>query len=388
MSRSKVTALDIGSRSISVLIASSGVNDTFVIHGYGEKEYAGYYEGEFLEQDKLQDVISKAISDAQSSANSIVDKLYVGVPADFSFCKTKTITKTFGQKIKITEQELADIYQSSTYDETPENYVLLTCAPISFILDDGRKVYKPVGQKTSKIIAQLSLIYAEKSFIENINLLLKNIGITTVEYLSSPLCESLYLLSDERREEEAVLVDCGYIETSVSIVKGQGLLSLKSFAVGGAHISADLMECLHISFEEAEQLRKQLILSVIPTDKDDYEISRSGRVLPISMKTANEITSARLEMMASLIKKCVQKEGDILPPIPHYLTGGGVCYIKGGKDVLSSYLGTNLTMLYPKDVHLAKPHYSSLLGILDKAIKQESQNDGFFKNLIRKITGK
>ena len=51
MSKSKVTVVDIGSKTISVLIGTSGVNDTFIVNGYGESEYAGYYEGEFLEED-------------------------------------------------------------------------------------------------------------------------------------------------------------------------------------------------------------------------------------------------------------------------------------------------------------------------------------------------
>ncbi len=385
MPKIAVTVLDIGSKSISVLIGNRGVNDTFVIHGYGEREYAGYYEGEFLEEDKLKDVVSKTINDAQSSAGVTIDKLFVGVPADFSFCKTKTLTQTFGQRVKVNDQDLYEMYQRADDFENMKDYVLISCTPISFVLDDGRKTLKPIGQKTTKITATLSLIYAEKTFIEKINNLLKSIGITTVEYLSAPLCEALYLLPQERREEMAVVVDCGYIETSVTVVKGQGLVSLKSFSVGGGHISADLMECLHITFDEAEQLRKQLVLSVVPSESDDYEISKNGTLIPVSMKQANEITSDRIEMIAMLIKKCLQKDFETVPPMPYYLTGGGISYIKGGKEVLSNYMGVKITVLCPNDVHMAKPHYSSLLGILDKAIKQETKTKSFWTVIIEKI---
>ena len=385
MSKNKVTVVDIGSRSISVLIGSKGLNDAFVIHGYGEQDYAGYYEGEFLEEDKLLEVISKAINEAQSSANEIVDKLYVGVPANFSFCKTKTLTQTFGQKIRLTEQDIFEMFKKASEVDNQEDYVLLSCSPTLYILDDGRKTCKPIGQKTSKITAELSLVYAEKDFIIKINNLLKNIGITTVEYLSSTLCSGLYLLSDERREENAVLIDCGYIETSVSMIKGQGLVSLKSFAVGSGHISADLSQCLQLTFDEAEQLRKQLILTVIPSENDNYEILRNGNPISLKMKDANQITIDRIEMIGALIKKCLTKDNQELPAVPFYLTGGGISYTKGAKEILSNYLGVNVNLLYPRDVHLAKPHYSTVLGLLDKAIKQESKNEGFFKNLIRKI---
>ena len=252
MPKSKATVVDIGSKSISVLIGSKGVNNTFVIHGYGESDYAGYYEGEFLEEENLKEVFSKVLFDAQSSANVCIDKLYVGVPANFSYCKTKTLTQSFGQKVKILEQDLAEIYKrADDFENHNQDSVLISCSPINFVLDDGRKTINPIGQKSTKITATVSLVYAEKTFIEKINSLLKSIGISTVEYLSSPLCESLYLLNEDRRLEGAVLIDCGYIETSVSTIKGEGLLDLKSFAVGGGHISADLMECLNISFNDA-----------------------------------------------------------------------------------------------------------------------------------------
>jgi cell division protein FtsA len=313
-----------------------------------------------------------------------VDKLYVGVPADFSFCKTVTLTQTFGQRIKVSELDVSAIYQKANQMENNESYVLISCSAINFALDDGRVVLNPVGQKTTKLTAVVSLIYAEKSFIEKINGILKEIGIQSVEYLSTPLCQGLYLLPQERRMESVVLIDCGYIETSVSIVKGDGLVSLKSFAVGGGHVSADLMECLHITFDEAESLRKQLVLSVMATDNDDYEMNRDGRVVPVSMKQANEIASDRITMIGKLIKKCLSQE-ELASHMPFYLTGGGISYIKGAKDILSDSLNEGITILYPKDVNLSKPHYSSLLGLLNKALSGEKVNKNIFTNILDKI---
>ena len=267
--------------------------------------------------------------------------------------------------------------------EDDQNYVLVSCSAICFALDDGRVILNPVGQKTAKVTASISLVYAEKKFIEKINSILKEIGISSVEYLSTPLCQSVYLLPKERRMESAVVIDCGYIETSVCIVKGEGLTSLKSFSVGGGHVSADLMECLHISFDEAENLRKQLILSVVATENDDYEMNRNGRVVPVSMKQANEIASDRIEMIGKLVKKCLSQE-ELSSHMPFYLTGGGISYIKGAKDILAESINQNITILCPKDVNLAKPHYSSLLGLLNKATCGKNSKN-FFTNILDKI---
>ena len=387
MTKTCVAVVDIGSSNINVMIGTRGVNNTFVVLGNGDYEYAGYYEGEFLEEEKLQEVFKCAIFDAEETACESIDKLFVGVPADFSVCETKTLTQSYGEKVKITKQHIEQIHSMANSMQNSSDYVLVSCSPISYILDDGRKTLSPIGQKSTKIIATLSLVYAEKKFIEKINNLLRNIGISTVEYLSGPLCEATYLLPAERREEVALVIDCGYITTSVALVQGDGLVALRTFAVGGAHIVADLSECLGISYREAQNLKKQIILSVKPTEADEYEILRKDNVLKIQMLQANEIVCARLDYIASLINKCLEGLRQEYPKMPYSITGGGISYIKGAKDYISKMLGVNVTLIAPNDIHMQKPHYSSILGLLNTALNQDIKLS-FVEKLLQKIKRK
>lgn len=384
MSKTSISVVDIGSSNISVIIGQKGANNTFVVLGSGDSEYAGYYEGEFLEEEKLKDVFASAISEAEQSACQTVEKLFVGVPADFSVCDTKTVTQNYGQKAKITQEHLDYMFSQANTLESNE-YVLISCSPITYVLDDGRKTLNPIGQKTTKITAHLSFVYAERKFIEKINNLLKSIGIGVVEYLSAPLCEATYLLEPERREDVALIIDSGYITTSISLVKGDGLVAIRSFAIGGAHICADLSECLGISFREAEQIKKQLILSVRPGAEDNYEVAKKDSLVSIPMQQANEIVFARLEYISQLINKCLAGLKQEYPKMPYYITGGGLCYIKGAKEYISKSLGTNITLLSPQDIHLQKPHYSSILGLLNTALNQENKTKNIFGKILEKI---
>lgn len=384
MPKKGVAVVEIGSSSINVLVGNKGVNDTFVIYGSGEASYAGFYDGEFLEEDKLKSVITKSLQDAKLSSGMVIDKLYVGVPAEFSICQTKSLTQNFGQRVKVAEESISMIFAKAN-DFDNDEYILVSCSPISYVLDDGKSTVKPIGQKTTKITANLSLIYAEKKFITKMNDIFKSIGISMVEYLSCPLCESQYLLEPLRRTQKVILIDCGYLSTSVMVVQGEGLTLLKSFSVGGAHISADLCECLGISYEEADELRNKLILSVVPNEKDDYEIQRIDGLLPVSMLKSNEIAEARIEMIGKLIDKCLEVYKQNLSQMPYYLTGGGISYIKGGRDYLAKSMDKNITLVCPLDIRYAKPHYSKMLGILNTAIKQENLKKSFFAKFIDKI---
>ena len=68
--------------------------------------------------------------------------------------------------------------------------------------------------------------------------------------------------------------------------------------------------------------------------------------------------------------------------LPIYLTGGGVSLLKGGKDYISKGIGENVEILASKVPQLSKPTYSSVLGLLDLALKEnKTQKVGIFQKI-------
>ena len=59
------------------------------------------------------------------------------------------------------------------------------------------------------------------------------------------------------------------------------------------------------------------------------------------------------------------------PFIPILITGGGLNYLKGAKDYLSKQMGRNLEYIAPSVPQLNRPHYSSILSLLDISLTQE-----------------
>ena len=384
MAKSYVSVLDIGSSRVSVLVGTSGINSTFVIKGQGEASYAGFGEGEFYEPEKLGTVISSAITRAEENAGYAIRHLYVGIPAEFCNCVCKTISSTFSTRKKISQEVLSEHYEKAYEDK--ENQTLISCNAIYNILDDGKRALNPTGCKTSKITSMISLIFAQDDFINTINKILQSLGVERVTYVSSSLCEAQYVLEPEARTGAGMLIDIGYITSSVAVVRGQGLLMLNSFSLGGGHIMADLAECLNISFAEAEQLKRRIVLSLNPTEKDFYELPGAGATKQIPIKMANEIVMARLDMICTCIQKCISLYAkETADYIPLFLTGGGVCYIKGAKDYIAKRLGRNVELAFPPLPELNKPSYSSILGLLSYAIKEEEKNKiSFLAKLLKR----
>ena len=299
------------------------------------------------------------------------------MPAEFCNCVCKTISSSFATRKRLTSEVISEHYDKA-YEDKPDQ-TIISCSPIYNVLDDGRRLVDVLDNKTSKITSMVSVIYAQNAFISLMNKTLQVLGIERVTYVPSTLCEALYILEPETRSGAGMLIDIGYITSSVAIVKGGGLLLLNSFSIGGGHIMADLAECLGISFQEAEQLKRKIVLSLNPAPTDYYELSVNGSVKQVPIKMANEIVSARLDMICLCLQKCIslyhQETQDY---VPLFLTGGGVCFIKGAKDYISKKLGRNIELIYPPLPELNKPNFSSLLGLLDYAIKDAEKNKTSF----------
>ena len=59
-----VLAFDIGSSKLRAMVAGKGLNGTFSVKGYKEIDYDGFYEGEFLNKDKLPSIFEEVVAES------------------------------------------------------------------------------------------------------------------------------------------------------------------------------------------------------------------------------------------------------------------------------------------------------------------------------------
>ncbi len=372
MIKKEVAILDFGSSKVTVLIAERGVNNTFNIKGTGEIEYAGFYEGKFLEPEKVKLAVGLAINNAETTARTRVTKLYVGVPGEFVTVACLESSISFPRSKKITDSDINELFfAGNTFKKNP-THTVINNTPIYFTLDDNRRIIDPRGVVSSRLGGYISYSLAENNFLDFVESILGELGIRSTKYISSTLAESLFLFEPEVRDRYALLVDCGHISTSVMLVRGDGQLFLNSFSMGGGHITGDLSQCLKISFYQAESLKRKVVLSLLADESDFYEIAGKDYMIPFSAKTTNEIVGERIDLIASFILKCFNRcEYDFPDYIPVYLTGGGLSYIKGARDYLSKRLGRKVEIIAPPVPALNRPHFSTALGVLDLALDIE-----------------
>lgn len=370
MKKEKVLVFELGSSSFRAMLAGNGLNNTFVVKAFKDIPYDGFYEGKFLAPDKLTTLISQIVSEFDCSKENI-KKVYIGVPAEFSSVATTSVSLNLGARRKVKQQDVDQLFYIASERAKDKNVEVLSVNSISYLLDEGRTTFSPIGENAISITANISIIYVNRSFIELFNKIVSANEFESVDYISEPLAQALFVINSAEREESCLIVDVGDITTSACFVKGEGLTNMASFSRGGGFITNDLAEAFDLSMSEAERLKKIIVLSLKGKNNDFYELLTDvGKTIKIPLNTANEIVSYRIEEIAQALSKCVQLfSSAYINYLPVYLTGAGISKIKGGRDFLAKCLGRNVKYGVPPLPSKDKPELASIYSLVNEALK-------------------
>ena len=378
MAKKNIAVLDFGSSHISGMMGSLSLNDTLNLKGYGEVSYAGFMDGEFLEPEALKEDVASAIAMAENNAQARITHLYVGVPAEFSEVVVKNAEMNFYTPHKITDEDVVDLY--GTYSSFgDDSYSIVSRSPIYFMLDDGERILKVKGKTTEKFSGLISYTLCDNKFLEYVQRALTPLNIQHVEYFSEQLSESLFLVDPSERDACAVLVDCGFLSTSVSTIMGDGLLDLRSFTLGAGHMISDICKVYNVTPEQAEEIKRGVSLKEQSGD-EVFEVTQSdGSIKEISANEVCEIVKYRIKQIGKTILKCFNESDIELPEQSKiYITGGGIDYIDGALELLGETIGKDVVELVPPVAGLDKPHLSSTVSLLDMALKKNKQSIALF----------
>lgn len=366
MIKNVTSILDFGSSKITILVGVGDVNKSFRLLSSVDADYDGFARGEFLDSNNLQPAITEALNKVESDLQCKINNLYVGVPAEFCFVYDAMLTKTFAKKTKITAKIIDGLYLEDKEDNPYKTHTIINKSPLFYIINDENKTNDPIGLIANKLQARTSYVLVENGFKLLISGILDSLGVKHYDFLSNSLAESLYLVDDYKRNEGAIIVDCGHITTSVALALGNGLKELKSFSMGGGFVTADISKMFDLTYDEAEEIKRSTILTLKPNGTDTYETS-SGKKLAI--KDVNEIVLNRIDKIIELTNKCIDSFEMKLPSyIPIYLTGGGLNYFEGISNYFRQKLERKVEMIAPKDLLYRKPDLSSSVSLLNMAI--------------------
>ena len=366
-----VAILSIGSSNVNLIVGERGVNGTFIIRASASVDYYAFMNGEFSDIKELESVILKLLTTINKSSEiSEINKIFVGVPGEYSKTVTKNFKITFNTTKKINVKTVKALYDIA-YEDVDCEYTLAHRSAVYFSVDNS-KVNNPIGMKGSSLAGRLSYVLVSNNFKEVITHILKKGKVNKIHFISEDYAESQYLFKGDEKSACKIVVDVGSVTTSFAISVGNGLLYSGAIPLGGGMITAYLYDKFKCDYHIAELLKRKINLGLRENPLAEYVITDNAGVDYTFLRDeVNDIARSVLDNLAEEFEKVFSKCPLKIPSDSDtYFTGGGICYIRGAVEYISSRIGAIPRLIKPSLPRYDKPECSARLSLLDTALNK------------------
>jgi cell division protein FtsA len=200
--------------------------------------------------------------------------------------------------------------------------------PQMFHIKGQREIRNPVNMIGETLEAEVRIIVAPGSVLENINRALHLSGLQGASLMYSPLASAEAVLSREDAENGAVVVDIGDQLTHLGVFLRGTLFHSAVIPIGGMHFTKDLEITKHLGGISVAERIKRVYGTALPTQVDPtemIELEDEGR--QVSRKELAEVLHARAIELLNMVLAEVGRSG-----LVHEIHGG--IHLVGGGALL------------------------------------------------------
>ena len=125
-----------------------------------------------------------------------------------------------------------------------------------------------------------------------------------------------------------------------------------------------------MDFDCAEKLKRKTSLSRKVTSPT-FDLLECDNGEYYGVEEVQNVILKSLDVLCENISDSLESSGFVIPEyVPLMVTGGGIAYIRGAKEHISSRLGMSVQIVSPRVPLLDKPTESGVLSLLDLALEQ------------------
>ncbi len=380
-----VTAVELGTSKICVLIGESDDSGNAIVLGSGERPSDGSIrKGEIQDMQKAVQLFNEALSDAEDSAGTEIEphNVYLGVSGNHirGYHGTGWAPVT-NEDRRVGQVHINDALQNASVVPHTRDEITVDVIAGHFILD-GRRVDTPLDQKGYKLESHCHIICGDRNHIENLMTPVRDAHVDYPLPVFSGLASAMAAISDEEQEQGVILLDVGAGTTEYIQLYNPGVYESGALAVGCDHIVNDLSIALELPFSPAcrEILRDASDTSKV---KDGFFILTGHlgqRRIPAD--TVNKVISMRLNELFGIVKERLERFGGLKQKVGAgvVLTGGG-SLIPGAEEFAAEIFkmpvrvaGESVPENFAGAVSsLNSPRYTALLGLLSYGLRRSNK---------------
>jgi len=324
-----VVGLDIGTSQVCCIVGEMLPEGGMQIVGLGEAVSRGLRKGVVVNMDATVDAIKAAVEEAELMAGITINEATIGIAGGHirSF-NSRGVIAVGGRERVVGQDDINRVMEAARAVSIPQDREILHVLPQEFVLDDQGGIHSPVGLVGSRLEANVHVITAASTSIQNLVSCTNRAGIEVQDTVLQQLAIAEATLSDDERELGVAVIDIGGGTTDLAIFERGSIWHTAVLPVGGDHFTNDLAVGLRTPIPDAERLKKKYgyALSGLVDQQEAIEVPTVGGRKPrlLSYQVLADILQPRAEELFALFRDEIQRAGfDRTLNAGVVLTGGG-----------------------------------------------------------------
>jgi cell division protein FtsA len=376
---SLLTVVDAGSSKSCVLVAEL-VDGVLRYRGHGIEASRGMRKGLIAELGPAAEAINKAALAAEKTARGAIETAVVGIGGTHVRGLNSRGGISMGSRMReITREEVRAAVDRARSVALPPDREVLHLLPQEFILDDQPGIHDPIGMVGNKLEVNLHLSTCSGGVAQSVITCTNRAGLEVEDTIYEAIAAAESVLSADERELGVCIADIGASTTELAVYFEGSIAHTAVLPIGGDHFTNDLAVGLHVSVEEAEELKRTWSHCVVTAVPQSAEIE-IGNNLALSGGTGQGPRLVRQRFLAEILEP---RARELFTMLRNNLRDGGVlealgagCVLTGGGALMAGLLDNAESLLrVPARIgspvplsrmpsELARPEFAVAIGML------------------------
>ncbi len=289
-----ITVLDAGSSKSIVLVAE--LHDGVLRYrGHGIEPSRGMRKGLISELGPAAEAINKAALTAERAAKAGIETAVVGIGGTHVRGVNSRGGISMGNRMReITREEVRACVDRARSVALPPDREVLHLLPQEFILDDQAGIHDPIGMVGNKLEVNLHLSTCSGGVAQSVVTCANRAGLEVTDTVFEGIASAEAVLSADERELGVCLADIGASTTELAVYFEGSIAHTAVLPIGGDHFTNDLAVGLHVTVEEAEQLKQlygNCVVTAVP-QLNEIEIGGNLAILAAATPPASSASAS------------------------------------------------------------------------------------------------
>lgn len=372
-----ITAIDIGTTKICVLVARHSAQDNLEIIGVGRSVSYGLKKGVVTDIAKAVSSIKEAINDAQIMAGCLIERAVIGISGNH----IQSFNSHGAVPIKCTEvvrEDILAVLASAKAIALPEGQKILHVLPQYFMIDDNEKINDPIGMHGIRLEARVHIITGAIACVQNLIKSCELAGVQVQDIILEQVASASAVLSNDERILGVGVLDIGGGTSDLALYKNNSIVHTAVVPVAGNYFTHDLAIGLQTTLLNAEHIKKEY--GVVGGQWQDVEfliesLSNNEQRI-INRSYLYNILQPRAEELFTIVKTILNKNQLRSAMTTGLVITGGGSMLFGIADLAHQILGLPVrlgkpSLSIPILSLLNDPIYATGYGLLLQALKKD-----------------